>query len=323
MIAGLLAPGGSGGTFFDWSLHYLAGDEQHLVLNLLTNHTCEPIQEIWARVPNDPLESLTAHRHRKTHPSTLLQISTFFDVLRKKPQQDLFSFYFVDRMGPGVTSTCYREIALANADVQFFSFRFDETDISHLFALQIEKIKGTWHRYVTLTAGHKEPNNMPIWEQREMIALFYFECVRNQSVSGDLDDVQNHLCMNWKHFINAFDDYVITLLEWLDIRVDENRWAHWLDIYHKWQKTLSRDFFQCLPEILHNITNNVDYDLSRFNMSTAKEIVIEHLLIQEHGVCLRSFGLLCMPNNTRDWHALLEPNIYHKTSEKAAERGFL
>lgn len=317
MIAGLLAPGGSGGTFFDWSLHYLAGDAQHLVLNLLNDHPDRSVQQIWVTVPDDPLNSLTAHGHKKTHPDTMSTASIFFDVWREKPQQDLFSFYFVDRMGPGIESTCHRDIALANADVRFFSFRFDATDLDHLFALQIEKIQGLWLRYLSQTAGNRKPDDIPIWEQRELIALYYFESVRNQTVSGNLDGVQNHLWVDWKHFIDDFDDCVISLLEWLDISVAQDRWHHWLNIYHLWQKTLSREFFQCLPEILHNITNNVDYDLSRFNMTTAKEIVIERLLIEKHGVCLRSYGQMCMPNNTQGWHALLEPNIYHKDKRES------
>jgi hypothetical protein len=285
MIWGLLAPGGSGGTFFDWSLHYLAGHEQHLILNLLADHTCESTQETWANVPYDPLQSLTAHGHRKTHPSTLLEISTFFDVLRQKHPQNLSSFYFVDSLGPGRTIPCHQDIVTKNPDVKFFNFRFDTTDIDHLFALQVEKMKGKWHRFVTETAGHKEPNNIPIWEQRELIALYYFECLRNQSIGGNLDRSHNLVCIDWKNFVNDFDSHVIALLEWLDIKVVETRWAHWLSIYRRWQDTLSRDFFQCLPEILYHIINNFDHDLSRFHMTTDKETVQERHLIANHDVC--------------------------------------
>jgi hypothetical protein len=73
-------------------------------------------------------------------------------------------------------------------------------------------------------------------------------------------------------------------------------------------------FIVDLDLIVDNIVNNVSYDLSMYDMSLGKEIIICKRLLFEYNLTLRMHGILTMPLNTCDWHTLLEENVYHDLS---------
>lgn len=310
MIAGILAPGGSGGTFFDWTLHYLIGDRQHLVIDI-QDCSPRPFKANWRIVPDDPLQNLTAHEHKKTHPKTFAEISACFDMWHQECQSGLYSFFFVDRMDLR-KHTCHREIITAYPDIKFFSFHFQEHTIDHLFVLQMEKIPDHEARMLAEIAGHRCIDEIPIWQKRELLALYYFESIRNQTLCENLDSMTNHLCIDWQDFIYRFDTKVVDIFDWLGITIDDQRWNKWTNVYNQWQCTLSNEFAKSLPDIISSIVHNLDSDLTRFHMSTAKEIVLERLLLYKHNMGIRSYGWQKLPGNTRNWHAILAPNIYHK-----------
>ena len=311
MIAGILAPAGSGGTFFDWTLHYLAGDNEHLVVDI-RDYPYKSHQAKWYVIPDDPLQNLTAHGHLKTHPMNKVQLLACLDILRGKCQSPLHSFYFIDSMGPNVRHTCYQEIITANPDVRFFSFQFQEHMIDHLFVLQIEKLQGYWDKLIAEVLDNANSDEMPIWEKRELLALYYFESLANQILSENFVSMSNHSWINWQDFIYRFDTKIPEIFDWLGIAIDHRRWTDWIAIYHRWQHTLNIEFVQLVPHLILHIVNNSDFDLTRFNMTTAKEIVLERRLLYQHNMSIRSYGWQKFPSNTQDWHRLLEPNVYHK-----------
>jgi len=84
-----------------------------------------------------------------------------------------------------------------------------------------------------------------------------------------------------------------------------NRYNHNSD----WQKKQLDllDFCYNQPHIVDAIVNNLYYEI---DLTFDQEIIIQHCLIYQHGLNLKTWQLEKFPNNTQDLHKLLEPNIH-------------
>ena len=108
MIVGILGPGGCGGTFLDWSLHYLAGNETNILLNYQKdNRSVINIKSI-EKIVSNPINGTTAHRHLKTHPNSE-SLPTVIKLFSESPS-GLHTFYFVDDMKVEQKQTYYNNI---------------------------------------------------------------------------------------------------------------------------------------------------------------------------------------------------------------------
>lgn len=100
------------------------------------------------------------------------------------------------------------------------------------------------------------------------------------------------------------------IMQFVGLKLDASRWNHWVLIYAQWQqkqlKILQFEFD--LDNIIQSIKHGWFYDIS--GLTFQQEAIIQHCLIYQHGLNLKTWQLEKFPDNTLDLHMLLEPNLH-------------
>ena len=316
MIAGILGPGGNGGTFLDWTLHWLCGQRERSIIQVdrINNQTAQPIR---VDLVSDPLIKRTAHGHLKTHPNneTLYRCIEFFRTL---PGQDLMSFYYVASLDQSRRHPNHDEIIAQYPDVKFIESVFDSDCVHEIFCNQMEKIPSCVEGY-RLEVESKSNKDLSLWDLREALSLYYPGCIKNQLTYRQHALRTNHFLLHHHDLCDNMPDKIPELFDFLCLPLCPERLAHWQQVWQRWSVTNSRFFFRDLPEIIDCILQGIYKDLSGHDMTFAKEIVIASHLLFDHDLALRSFGLERIKENTLAWHDILEPNIYHDLSQSQSE----
>ena len=104
---------------------------------------------------------------------------------------------------------------------------------------------------------------------------------------------------------------MLDILDFLSVKLAQDRWCAWTQVYQQWKTKNSLDFFADLDQIVDSILNGLSYDLAQYNMTFAKEVVLASKLLYNHNKALKSFNMAQMPTNTLDWYSILEENTYH------------
>lgn len=96
-----------------------------------------------------------------------------------------------------------------------------------------------------------------------------------------------------------------------NLEIDSARWPLWVDVYRQWQNLQFKilHFVYDCKHIVDAIVNNWYYEIPDLNFD--QEVIIQHCLIYQHGLNLKTWQLEKFPNNTQDLHLLLEPNIHN------------
>jgi hypothetical protein len=83
----------------------------------------------------------------------------------------------------------------------------------------------------------------------------------------------------------------------------------WIKIYADWKKFHYQRLMFCwyFDQIVNYIINGYYMDLSRFNLDIMQEACIQHHLIYQHDLNLKTFNLKKF-YNTQQLHQLLEKN---------------
>ena len=147
-----------------------------------------------------------------------------------------------------------------------------------------------------------------VWDLREQMALNLrpFDLSRIEFVPDQ------HLSYLW---INSIDLWTRTpqviekIMKYLQLPVGKEQWDQWLPVCLNWQK-IQLDILEfCFnqPHIVKAIVNNWDYEI---DLTFEQEVIIQHCLIYQHGLNLKTWQLERFPCNTRDLHILLEPNTH-------------
>jgi hypothetical protein len=150
-----------------------------------------------------------------------------------------------------------------------------------------------------------------IWDRREQLALNLRPFDRSVLMSSDdvwFDQTQPHLSLNaqslWYHGQHA----LTKVMQFLDLTIDPDRWHAWQAIYAKWQQ-IQLDILEFefnYQHIVDAIVNNWYYDLG--DLTFTEEVIIQHCLIYQHGLNLKTWQLSKFPSNAQDLHKLLETN---------------
>lgn len=317
MIVGILGPAGCGGTFIDWSLHYLSGKTNNWVIECDQKGGTETKACIQQIVDNPLLSNATAHGHKKCHPSNKL-LPVVIDILKQQPLQDLYTFYHVEGMDKGQTETSYHQIINRYSDLKFINYEFQESDIDIIFGLQCEKL--------TLSAIHFDKlvpseittdylEKLAPWDQRELLSLFYPKCIRGQTINEKKQTHTNSIAITGHNMFYSLPDVIDNIFEFLNLPMDLTKKSHWEEIYQHWKKGNDSNFYQDLNYIVDSIVNNRFLDLSQYNMTFVKEIIIASKLLYNYNLALRANGMSRIPLNTRAWHEILELNVYHNLTK--------
>ena len=320
MIVGSLGSGGCGGTFFDWTLHYLAGDSEHWTMQCDLNKR-EPNPEFltatdaWARfasrnpVPDTPMLNNTAHGHKKTHP-TQHTLSRVLEEFAKHNQDPLQTFYYFDNLEINQLQTIHNYIIKKYPEVKFIPFTFDSHARDVVFCMQLEKLPLIMDFYAD-SLRQQLPDRDP-WTLREIFSLAYPKMLHGQTTAEVIYPHPNSHSIKFTDFFYQLPDHIVAIFDFLGLTIDQSRWANWLDVYHCYQKNNSIEFFQDLDKIVESIVNNYSLDLTKYNMTFAKEVVIAKELLYNYNYTLKAHGLDRIDTNTQAWHSILEPNSYHK-----------
>lgn len=145
-----------------------------------------------------------------------------------------------------------------------------------------------------------------IWDIRERMALD----MRPMTVP-----YYQHLTLPFPHLWISCQDLwydtertLMRIMSWLQLEVQEHKLGAWRAVAQKWCRIQndSMKFFRELDQIVHATMQGHYHDIP--DLSLKQEAIIQHCLIYQHGMNLKTWQLEKFPSNTVDLHSLLEPN---------------
>lgn len=323
-----------GCTFLDWSVHYLCGADSFFNLQ----------EDDWVTLSPNPITKNNAHGHKKNHPGGYNKTKSCIERLRKLPTDQFCSLYpSVMPFKPALEHTGININELHNTATFKHLTDFIVNDYNKIFDLCHEqKIKvvfvGTDDRVKLYHQSNRnldrsqftfEPVNSEqeisnefqqiffkeslkqwkelsnIWDTRERMALD----MRPLDESATINLQHPHLYINCIELWTRTEEVVKRVLDYLDLDLNESRFIQWLPICQAWQKQQYSilEFVYNQPHIVDAIVNNWHYDI---NLTFEQEAIIQHFLIYQHNLNLKTWELIKFPSNTKDLHKLLEPNIH-------------
>ena len=317
MIVGILGSGGCGGTFLDWSLHYLSGNVENLVINLDKRMRTIITDQTIQAISNNPLHNKTAHGHKKTHPNNG-SLKEIINRFRQNSEYNLHTFYYVDSMLPEQTATTHNTIVKDYTDIHFIDYTFEEADVNIIFCLQYEKIKKLIFNFTDaiLQKTGKHVTDLPLWDQRELLSLYYPNCIRGQTLKEKKYISTNRFLLNFNDAFFNLPELMPCIFKFINKTINESKWNSWITIYKKWLTINNYEFYRDLNTIVNNIILNNNMSLVKYDITFAKEVVIASKLLYEHNLALKSYGVLTLADNTTQWSTILEKNIYHNLTVK-------
>jgi hypothetical protein len=333
----IASPRSVGCTFFDWTIHFLSGQKKFYNIS----------DSQWMPLVDDPVKENNSHGHLKNHPSGFANTQKSISQVLAEPQDHLYSMYPismqvfdaatnlhipVDQIGT-LENWALIDQYLKNDFDQLFGF-CHQNNVKFIYvgdhpSIQLyylstrskghkittgELVGATKtkedHRQVFFNNSIKKWNELgltDIWDQREQLALDTrpFHC-DDTKFSGLL---YPHLWVNCQELWHRGEQTALKMLQYLELDLVPERLAVWRPIYAKWQKKqlqLLEFNFNC-QHIVDSVINNWYHEI---DLTFDQEVVIQHCLIYQHNLNLKTWQLTKFPSNTQDLHKLLEPNIH-------------
>lgn len=319
-----------GGTFLDWSVHFLSGKTEYY--SSLKNQFIPLVQ--------DPIDNTigNAHRHLKNHPTGFEQTKLFLENCN---QDCLYSMYAATKMLKHSVND-HSKLTKENFNL-LQQQRLD--DDAQMFALLSEQNVPTIHlageseiplyfTRVRTTDTYLFKEGTPTSESdidNDFHTFFFERSIDNWTTLGLTDrwDVRERNALNIRPLDMAPEYYlpnphlridcrefwyngvavINRVMNYLKLDIDSTRFEAWKDIYNKWrqQHIDSMEFVYNCDHIVSAIVNNWNY---KIDLTFNQEVVILHFLIYKHNLNLKSWQLEKFPDNTQKLHQLLEPNIH-------------
>jgi len=327
---------GVGCTFVDWSLQFLSGQTQYYNVKF----------DQWIPLSQNPITKINAHGHLKNHPLGCSETQLFIEKFNSLPDA-MYSMYpfklnvgiaarllklptnqlhnpavydqiieFVNNDYNKILQTCCEQqvqLIYVSRDPRTVLYHTNirsldkyilkpgrpgsEQDIANEFQeIYFENSLKRW----------KELNLTEIWDVRERMALD----MRPSDVLDYKFDLQlPHYWVSCLDLWTRVENTVKNMMNYLNLEIDSNRWQTWIPICKSWQEQqLSLlDFCYNQPHIVEAIVNNWYYEI---DLTFHQEALIQHFLIYQHGLNLKTWQLKKFPSNTQDLHKLLETNIH-------------
>jgi hypothetical protein len=305
-----------GGTFLEWSIHYLSGHSHYYSIhkNTFIPVTSTPLTNLNAHnfSPNIIANASTADRlipslidqadsiqtiyfhyfpESTAHIKQLLPSISKSLIVTMSPEQALYRCHFKTRFGSEPTPSLFNSDIMMTNDQDrlddFVNFFFNQSKIMW----DTRKLKN-------------------VWDMREFLALNFrpFDTLRiAEKISLDC----NHYHINVMELWDRLDESICDLFRYLDLEICENNLDNWTKTYRKWKKIhKDRIFFMWYFDIIIDyVIKGYNLDLQRFNLDICQEAAIQHALIYQHNLNLKTWQLEKF-KNTQQLHQLLEPNIH-------------
>ena len=323
-----------GCTFLDWSINYLSGQDK--ILNQRLG---------WIDLVDNPVEKINAHGHKKNHPSGLEQTTNCVNFLQ---QHSEFATMYPIPLSPNKAATELGK-NISNIDQEDWIKISDYTNVEYnqmLHWLDDQKAKiivvatdKTSPLYITANIRshdllfHVEKTPESVQEIRDSKDhVFFKDSVSTWGRLGliNLWDVRERLALDsrpfhitsellnlsFNHFwIDSRDLWfngnkkITEILNWADIDIDQSRVNQWTEVYKQWQsiQISSLEFQFNYQHMVDCVVNGWSYPI---NLTFDQEVVIQHCLIYQHNLNLKTWQLEKFPSNTNQLHELLESNIH-------------
>lgn len=329
-----------GCTFIDWSIHFLSG--QTRFFNISSNQ--------WIELTSNPLDQNNAHNHKKNHPAGYTETNETLDQFDHQ-NTGVFTVYpqllRFDQTAKKLNLILDKNNS--NPDINNQILEYQQKDYADLFKLcaqrntkiiyvdsspEIDLYHTNFRRRGTFLFDNNQSgcqselatefeeyffneaiaaysNLTDVWDIRERRALNVRPFHRSRV---PLDFSLSHLWIDSRSFWTLGEQYMHKILAHVGLQIDPDRLHLWKSIYAKWQNTQFNhlDFCHVLPHMIESIVNGWDYEL--VDLTFEQEIVIQHCLIYQHNLNLKTWQLVKFPNNTKNLHLLLEPNIHQVES---------
>jgi hypothetical protein len=326
-----------GCTFIDWSIHYLSGQDRYYNAELG-----------WVDLSHNPITKINAHGHQKNHPAGYNKAKHYVEKFKTLPSDSIYSFYpctlrfdvAAKELGTSIdqfcnNSTFSKVLEFTNNDHNKIFDLCYENQVKLVFVGQDKRV-ALYHQAVR-TLDHfnfkpgkpqneqealdelqeiffsdsintwKELNLTDVWDIRERLAL---DIRPLNSISNyKFNFAQPHLHINCLDLWTRTESVVYKIMDYLKLDIDNARKQSWIHVCNEWQKTQLDllDFVYKQPHIVEAIVNNWYYEI---DLTFQQEVLIQHYLIYQHGLNLKTWKLSKFPNNTQELHKLLEPNIH-------------
>jgi len=333
-----------GCTFLDWSLHFVTGQTEYYHIN---NSTWIPLVNdplSYGQVEN-------AHGHRKNSVSGSQAAQQLISDLQKHYNvQAVYTFSAypeqidiicqqnnttVDQLHDQSTLDFVRQqryldfdqlikncldseltVIYVYADPKVVGYFWNHRNIQRMVFSSDEahSIKDLENENENIFFQHSKDhwqslqlNN--IWDVRERIALNIrpFDTKDFWNVSS-VDPVTWINCQELWH---NTEEVVLNLVTMLGLTIDPTRLQEWLPIMRKWQKIHYKNlkFHNNLDHIIECTVKGWHFPLE--HLSLQQEAIIQHCLIYQHNLNLKTWNLAQFPDNTLKLHYLLEDNIHN------------
>jgi len=221
-IVGIIGPGGEGGTFLDWSLHYLLGDT---IINIIMVDRSKDIitGTIKSTVQLNPITKKgNAHKHLKTHPTeaTIQECVNLFKTLNFNNK--LHTMYVVPTQ---------------NAYDRLKSYRFIVKDI----VTTVDNLKFIQMYYpdnLLEDLIHRIHTKIP--EPNQNIDYIRSRVLCESNYTNKIIDDPNVYSLNINHMFYNLDTEIHKIFSWLNFSIKQDRYDNWLNVYKQWQ--LAQEF---------------------------------------------------------------------------------
>jgi|694.fasta_scaffold61359_8 hypothetical protein len=339
-IVCVTSPISVGCTFLDWSIHFLSGKNKFYSTRKLD----------WIPLSTNPVLKTNAHGHKKNHPSghnrawqCINQLTTIsntellsfypcvlhadlagkelniFDNLDTKKQRQIHQYQQDDyaKMINSVIDSGIKVVYVSTSKHNIL-YTTQTRSLERMYFLNksatssVENVDHIDQLFFADSIKHWEQNGLTnVWDHRERLAL----CTRPFDTSTLMEDLEINRTARYCH-VDAQSlwyngkNTIKKIMKFLNVTININVWDQWVDVYHNWQAMQLNilEFNINVDHIVNAIVNNWYYEIG--NLTFEQEIVIQHCLIYQHGLNLKTWQLEKFPSNAQDLYKLLEPNIH-------------
>jgi hypothetical protein len=327
-LIGILTDPAVGGTFLNWSLHYIAGHDQYY---------CAKVSE-WLAVPADPVQGKNAHGFIANQASTKESFDRTYSKLCKETTDKFHTVYFhnfnltLESLDPSAqqcveklhgdqlvvlsVSPAYRNHKLYFSTFENRSYTQQSWMDPTIYLSDAQEILDDHVRFFFSESFDRwqKAGLTNRWDQREFLAL---ACRPNTvlTIVPNVDLSREHYRLAATELWHTFEKTMPHLFDYLNIKIDTDRLEKWTRIYYRWRQIHYQRmlFVWYFDEIIDYIVNGYPMDLTRFDLDLVQEAVIQHELIYKHNLNLKTWQLEKF-TNTKQLHDLLEPNIHTLTT---------
>lgn len=297
-VVAVMSPGYIGEGLVMWSIEYLSGK----------NFLFDPALDIAIPIPDNPLTTMNCHNFHKTRLRGTEELFAGIDYYRTK--NEIVHVFYAD-------NTYEASNICLNKEVKIVALEYSPTD--YVYSNIVDRsgilpggvIPGTEYEAILQKHYYKNESLLDLspQEQRERLALGINYMKADYSFSR-IDKYRTHYRISTDDLWNDFDTVVVNLMNHLSIKITEERWDQWMEIYKQWRKfhIPHKKFSRDLDKIINAIINNEYLDLSIYNINFFKEVVILNRLIFKHNKSLKLVERF--PKNTKEFSEILEDLQY-------------